>query len=335
MSVIDTKFGTKTWRDSSQGDVNLKSQGEDRKMTSAEKDKLGTDDIGTMLNKMSDPNYVDPAKKSKGVGNSKMDKDAFFKLMLAQLKNQDPSNPLKNHEMAAQLAQFSSLEQMTNMNTTLTEIKGASKPTEQFQALNLIGKQVAGDSAKITRTELDKDHDFKFTLPQDVQTAEIKVMNSKNEIIRTFKFSDLKQGENKITWNGMSDRGANAKAGDYKFVVDATGVNGQKVMPKTDFTGVISGMSFSPDGPVIQIGKQNVRLKDIRQFSDPSLMSNDQNSKDITHLDLKKNDPMKQTVIKEEAKSQQQLRAEAQTTDDLFSQVGMSNELMNKVKKGE
>jgi len=78
MSVIDTKFGTKTWRDSSQGDVNLKSQGEDRKMTSAEKDKLGTDDIGTMLNKMSDPNYVDPAKKAKGVGNSKMDKDAFL-----------------------------------------------------------------------------------------------------------------------------------------------------------------------------------------------------------------------------------------------------------------
>jgi len=255
--------------------------------------------------------------------------------MLAQLKNQDPSNPLKNHEMAAQLAQFSSLEQMTNMNTTLTEIKGASKPTEQFQALNLIGKQVAGDSSKITRTDLDKDHDFKFTLPQDVQTAEIKVMNSKNEIIRTFKFSDLKQGENKINWNGMSDKGVNAKAGDYKFAVDATGVNGQKVLPKTDFTGVISGMSFSPDGPVIQIGKQNVRLKDIRQFSDPSLMSNDQNSKDITHLDLKKNDPMKQTVIKEEAKSQQQLRAEAQTTDDLFSQVGMSNELMSKVKKGE
>jgi len=327
MSAIDTKMSTQGWRDSAQG--------ENRALTSVEKDKLGADDIGSVLNRLSDPNYVDPSKKSKGVGNNKMDKDAFFKLMLTQLKNQDPSNPLKNHEMAAQLAQFSTLEQMTNMNTTLTEIKGGNKPTEQFQALNLIGKQVSGDSSKITRTDLDKEHEFKFNLSQDVKTADVKVLNSKNEIIRTFKFSDLKQGENKISWNGQSDKGVLAKSGDYRFQVDAIGVNGQKVLPKTDFTGVITGMSFSPDGPIIQIGKQNVRLKDIRQFSDPSLMSNDQNSKDITQLDLKKNDPMKQTVIKEEAKTQQQLRAEAQTADDLFSQVGMSNELMEKVKKGE
>jgi len=332
--MIDTKMNTKTWREPTQGEVDLRSQGSSRQLTSQEKDKLGADDIGGMLNKLSDPNYVDPSKKSQGAGSNKMDKDAFFKLMLAQLKNQDPSNPLKNHEMAAQLAQFSTLEQMTNMNTTLNEIKGAGKPAEQFQALNLIGKQVAGDSAKITRTEIDKEHEFKFTLPQDVDSAEIRVVNNKNEVIRTFKFSDLKQGENKISWNGQNDRGLNEKAGDYRFVFEGKNSSGQSVNPKTEFTGVITGIGFSMDGPVIQIGKQNVRLKDIRQFSDPSLKSNDQNSKDITQLDLKKNDPMRQTNFKEEAKTSQQLKAEAQSADDLFNQVGMSSELMDKVRNG-
>jgi flagellar basal-body rod modification protein FlgD len=63
------------------------------------------------------------------------------------MKNQDPTNPLKSHEMAAQLANFSSLEQMQNMNSTLTELKNGQKPSENYQALNLIGKAVAGDSS--------------------------------------------------------------------------------------------------------------------------------------------------------------------------------------------
>ncbi|MFN3454353.1 MAG: flagellar hook assembly protein FlgD [Pseudobdellovibrio sp.] len=335
MSTIDTKAGTKTWREPGQGETDLKAQVQDRHLTKAQKDMLGADDIGSVLNKISDPNYVDPSKKVSGAGNNKMDKDAFFKLMLAQLKNQDPTNPLKNHEMAAQLAQFSSLEQMTNMNKTLTEIKGGSKPVEQFQALNLIGKEVSGDSAKITRSEIDKDHEVKFNLPQDSKTAEIKILNNKNEVVRSYEFSNLKQGENKITWNGENERGQSAKAGDYKVEIEAVGNSGQKLSIKTDFTGVVTGMSFSPEGPILQVGKQSIRLKDIRQFSDPSLKRNDQNSQDITALDLKKGNQLKQTNYKEETKSPERLRAEAGSSDDMFSELGVEPTLVEKIKSEE
>ena len=334
MSTMTVKQGVKTWKDQNQIEPDMKSQVADRNLTAEQKTMLGEEDIGSVLNKVSDPNYVDNSKKVRGVGTNKMDKDAFFKLMMAQMKNQDPSNPLKNHEMAAQLAQFSTLEQMSNMNTTLTEIKGGSKPIEQFQALNLIGKQIAGDSAKVTRSEIDTDHDFKFTLPQDAKTVNVKVVNAKNEPVREFKFSQLKTGENKISWNGENDRGQKAVAGEYRFQVEALGGGGQKLNVKTDFTGVVSGMSFSPEGPVLQVGKHSVRLKDIRQFSDPSLMSNDQKVNDVTQLDLKKNEPMKQTVIKEETKTPEQLRAMSQDAGDLFNQVGMSNELKDKIQKG-
>jgi flagellar basal-body rod modification protein FlgD len=333
MSVMGMKDGTKTWQDAGQLQNNPKGDLQQTQLTDAQKQMLGDENIGNVLNKVSDKNWVDPSKKVQGSGSSKMDKDAFFKLMLAQLKNQDPSNPLKNHEMAAQLAQFSTLEQMTNVNTTLTEIKGASKPVEQFQALNLIGKLVAGDSSKIVRTDLDSDHDFKFKLPMDVKQADVKVMNAKGDIVRQYKFNELKSGENEISWNGNDDKGRKAPAGNYTFQISATGVNGQRVQPKTDFEGVISGMSFSPDGPIIQVGKQSVRLKDIRQFSDPSLTMNDQKSNNITDLDLKKADAVKHTVNKEEEKTAEQKRAMSGSTEDVLTNVSMEGGLLNKVKE--
>lgn len=332
MSVMGMKEGTQTWKNADQLQTDLRGEPQQAQLTDAQKQMLGDENLGNVLNKVSDKNWVDPSKQVRGSGSNKMDKDSFFKLMIAQLKNQDPSNPLKNHEMAAQLAQFSSLEQMTNINTTLTEIKGASKPVEQFQALNLIGKQVAGDASKIIRSENDNEHDFKFKLPMDAKQADVKVMNSKGDIVREYKFNELKQGENEISWNGNDDKGRKAPAGNYTFQITATGVGGNKIQPKTDFEGVITGMSFSPEGPVLQIGKQAVRLKDIRQFSDPSLMRNDQNINNITELDLKKQAPLQHTNNKAEEKTAEQQKAMSGSAEDVLANVNMEGDLLNKVK---
>ena len=333
MGVMGVKEGTKTWKDSGAGSPDLKGEVQQTQLTEAQKKMLGDENIGNVLNKVSDPNYVDSSKQVRGTGSSKMDKDAFFKLMLAQLKNQDPTNPLKNHEMAAQLAQFSTLEQMTNMNTTLSEIKGGNKPIEQFQALNLIGKKVSGDSSKISRADYDNEHEFKFNLPTDTKEANIKVFNQKGEEVREYKFNQLKAGENKISWNGQDERGRKTPTGQYKFQITAIGNDGQKILPKTDFEGVVTGIGFSAEGPVVQVGKQSVRLKDIRQFSDPSLMSNDQKSKDVTQLDLKKTEAQAQNNIKEEERTEAQKKAMEGSVDDVLTQVGMDGNLLNKFKE--
>jgi flagellar basal-body rod modification protein FlgD len=309
-------------------------------LTDAQKQKLGEEDIGAVLNKKADPNWQDPSKKVAGPGSSKLDKDAFFKLMLTQLKNQDPTNPLKNHEMAAQLAQFSTLEQMTNVNSTLTRMEGNAKQPESFQALNLIGKTVQGDSSKVTRSQFDLNHDFNFSLDKDATDAKIKVLNEKNEVVREYKFNDLKAGANKISWNGMNEKGIKQGVGDYSFQIEATGSNGMKLPVKTEFSGVISGLSFSSEGPVLQVGKQTIKMRDIRQITDSSLMSNDQKVKDLTSLDLKNDGQATQTgntqaaatslVTKEEDKSGQ--RVASPSTSEL-ADVQMSPELMAKIQK--
>jgi flagellar basal-body rod modification protein FlgD len=333
MSVMGVARGATTWNEKAEKPDTVDANEEFKNLTPQQKEMLGGQDIGQVLNKLSDPNYVDPSKQVRGTGSSKMDKDAFFKLMLTQLKYQDPTNPMKNHEMAAQLAQFSTLEQMNNMNTTLTKIETGGKPAEQFQALNLIGKVVSGDSAKLARNDFDKSHDFKFNLPNDAKTAEVKVFNQRGDIVRNFKFAELKSGENKIAWNGQNDLGQSTPSGNYRFQVEAIDKNGQKMMPKTDFEGQVTGLSFGAEGAILQVGNQSVRLNDVRQFTDPSLKSNDQKSNDITELDLKKDAAQSQTKMKEEDKSEAAKKAMKADAADLMSNVGMEAELLNQVKK--
>lgn len=259
-----------------------------KNLSAADLEKLGGEDVGAVLNKVADPNWIDPSKKMRAVGNNQLDKDAFFKLMLAQMKNQDPTNPMKSHEMAAQLANFSSLEQMQNINTTLTEMKNAGKPAEQFQALSLIGRSVAGDSTELIRTKDDKEHDFKFDLPTDADVT-VKVRNQDGQIVRSYDLKNLKMGDNKITWNGQDDNGRTMPAGNYQFMAEAKNKQGQKLAVKTAFDGVITGVNFTPEGPVLMVGKQTVRLRDVRKITDPKLgaSQNDQKLENPSPADLK------------------------------------------------
>ncbi|MCB0394502.1 MAG: flagellar biosynthesis protein FlgD, partial [Bdellovibrionales bacterium] len=119
-----------------------------------EKEVLQGKDIGTYLNQLADPNWVDPAKTRK-VGGDEMGKDAFMKLLLAQFKNQDPTNPLQSHEMAAQLAQFSQVEQLANLNETVKNMADTQKPVGDYQALQFIGKTVSVDTGSIIREKGD------------------------------------------------------------------------------------------------------------------------------------------------------------------------------------
>lgn len=336
---MNVKAGTKTWADKpaqAPQDIN-----DINNLTPAQKKQVGEEDMGALLNKVADPNYVDGSKKVKGTGSNNLDKDAFFKLMLTQLKNQDPTNPLKNHEMAAQLAQFSTLEQMSNMNTTLTKIEGKNSKPEDFQALNLIGKTVAGDSSRVVRSQFDNNHDFNFNLPQDANAAKVKVLNEKNEVVREYNLSNLKSGANKISWNGMDTKGDKQNVGEYQFQIEATSAEGKKVQVKSDFQGVITGLSFSKEGPVLQVGNQTIKMRDVRQITDGSLKNNDQNVKDVTNLDLKKTDDVAQTGNKqnEEANTSNMPKPEEATkatpVNNVMTDVAMSRDLMEKLQKAQ
>ncbi|MBC7371522.1 MAG: flagellar biosynthesis protein FlgD [Bdellovibrionaceae bacterium] len=330
MTAMGVKLGTKAFGDTKGTVPAAEMNNTTKNLSVADQAKFGDDHVGDVLNKIADPNWVDPSKKMRTAGNDKLDKDAFFKLMIAQMKNQDPTNPLKSHEMAAQLANFSSLEQMQNMNTTLVEMKNGQKPSENYQALNLIGKAVAGDSSAITRAASDRDHEFRFTLPMDASDAVIKVTNAEGEVLKSYDLKNLKTGENKITWNGQDEKGNKLAPGEYKFAIEAKSGE-KKIAVKTEFSGTITGINYTPEGPVLLVGSQTIKMRDVRKITDPSLLSNDQKIKDVTGQDLPKTPEQMKTITegnKEAAKP-----APSVAKGNIMDNVGLSREMMDKLTK--
>jgi flagellar basal-body rod modification protein FlgD len=94
-------------------------------------------------------------KKDKGTGSPNLDKDAFLKLLLTQLQNQDPLNPLEDKEFIAQMAQFSSLEQMTNMNENLQKFMDLHRKSDFVSHSDLIGRKIEWEKI-LSKDELGK-----------------------------------------------------------------------------------------------------------------------------------------------------------------------------------
>lgn len=330
MTVVSTKLGVNAF-----GATHTKPENAGASNISAlDKEKLGGENVGEVLNKIADANWTDPSKKARTAGNPNLDKDAFFKLMITQMKNQDPTNPLKSHEMAAQLANFSSLEQMQNMNKTLDEMKNGQKPSENFQALNLIGKAVSGDSSKVVRGVNDKEHDFKFSLPMDASEVMVKVRDAEGNIVRTYNLRGLKKGDNKLTWNGEDEKAMKAAPGEYQFFAEAKGADGKKIAIKSDFDGMITGVSYSSDGPVLHVGNQSIRFSDVKKITDPRLMSNDQKVNDVTNLDLKKDDAKGQTKKEGSVELQNNSTTPAPVAkSNIMNNVGLSRDMMDRLVK--
>ena len=234
----------------------------------AMKKEFGGKALKDVLNEVADPNYKAKKTKVRGVGNAELGKDAFFKLMLTQLKQQDPTNPLKSHEMAAQLAQFSSVEQLTNMNQTLSKMSQKDGQQGKFDVLSLIGKHVSGDSGKIDRMKGDKQHKIEFTLPKAVDNATVSIKDGKGIVVKKYELKELKQGKNQLLWNGLHDDGKDARVGQYTANISAMS-QGRKVMADTKFSGAVEGVQFTGKGPVLIVGGKTLNLRDVKKIAVP------------------------------------------------------------------
>lgn len=268
--MISVKGGTQTWSKAPQ-EPSYKSDGVQHISAGDSEKYFDSEAIGDTLNKVADPNWVDPSKKMRAVGNNQLGKDAFMNLLLTQMKNQDPTNPMKSHEMAAQLAQFTSLEKLNNINEGIEKLRKDNRPDHNFQALAFIGKSVSMDNSKIARTDENESHQLHFNLAADAMKANIEIKDANGNVVRTMEMKNLKSGVNQLTWNGKSDDGTTCAKGDYTLAVEAIGSNGKKIYAQTKAEGIITGVNFTAHGPELLIGKQVISLADVKSISDPNV----------------------------------------------------------------
>lgn len=222
--------------------------------------------IGDIANQVAGNASADKSRRIEGHGNPKLDKDAFFKLMLAQVKNQDPMNPLKEHEMAAQLAQFSSLEQMSNVKDILTDMNKTQASNGQYQSLELMGKYISGDSSKIDRNKGDKQHEISFDLKDAADVVQVTLKNANGETVKEFELSQQQNGPVKLNWDGVDKDGKVQPPGTYRVSIEAASQTKGKVGVDTQFKGQVTGVNFTDKGPILMVGQRAIALKDIKMI---------------------------------------------------------------------
>ncbi len=188
-------------------------------------------------------------------------RNEFLTLLVAQLKHQDPLNPLEGTEFTAQLAQFSSLEQLFNVNDTLIDIQGRLGLQENGNVLDYIGKMVKTNDNTIFVKEGKMDSGA-YTL-EDRADVTISVYNELGLEVRTFYEGWKDAGEHALNWDGRDHSGNMVGDGTYTFEVKAINENGFPVPHNAYLTGEVTGVTYQGGIPYLMIGNQWVTPENI------------------------------------------------------------------------
>ncbi len=217
------------------------------------------------------------AYSTEAKGKSVLGKDDFLKLMIAQLKYQDPLNPMEGTEFSAQLAQFSSLEQLSNLNQNVMNSINANyyltQSINNTLTSTLIGKEVKLEGNEFYNSG-SGNINLGFRLPSLPQDVTIKIYNSSGALVKTIQPNDFNQGENKLTWDFTDNDGNKVPEGAYRFEVEAIGYNEQEIIAELFKTGIINGVRFGDNGTTLLVGGAEYQLADIVEIINPSNNSN-------------------------------------------------------------
>lgn len=199
---------------------------------------------------------------------SVLGKEDFLNLLITQLQNQDPLNPTDSTEFTAQLAQFSSLEQLSNVNDNLEQLQNYQAAANNSQAVSLLGKEVTanGNFLKLTDGEpIDCD----FNLSNDAATAVVNIYDSTGGFVKAIEHEGLSAGRHTLVWDGTDNNGNPATDGSYTFEILAADANGQKVNATALFTGTVDTVAFENNTPFLIFGGQRIAVGDVIQVATP------------------------------------------------------------------
>lgn len=160
-----------------------------------------------------------PAGATSTGNTGQLDQNEFLKLMVAQLKNQNPTQPMDPTQFVGQLAQFSTVTGIENMQSSMTSLASSMRSGQVMNGTALVGHEVLAPAASTTITAGDSVGGA-ADVPSGTTAVQVQVLDSSGQTIRTFPASP-QEGLSHFTWDGKTDQGAAAASGTYSFKVVA------------------------------------------------------------------------------------------------------------------
>lgn len=206
-------------------------------------------------------------QSGEGNGNSELGRGEFMELMLAQLKNQNPLEPQENGEFIAQLAQFSSLEEMQKLSGTVDDVAGQFRSTQALQASAMVGRSVLAPSSVGI---LGAEGGMKGTIEVPASTGSLKVSieNANGERVRQLDLGSVGQGVKSFEWDGTDGNGNQLPPGNYKVVAEGSYPDGPEQL-STMLNANVDSVSLGQGGRVTLnlAGMGSIDLSEVRQIN--------------------------------------------------------------------
>ncbi len=196
-------------------------------------------------------------------------KNDFLKLLTTQLQNQDPSDPMKGKDFAAQLAQFSSVEQLTNISGQIEE-QGKSdgalaQSINDSMATDLIGRTVKTSGNTLQWTG-EGEATFGVDLERPASEATVTIRDAGGNAVRTKTLENVSQST-EVTWDGTADGGAQVPDGTYSVEVSATGGSGDAVEGTARLEGTVDRVTLKDGRTSLRIGGAQVSMGRVQSIA--------------------------------------------------------------------
>jgi flagellar basal-body rod modification protein FlgD len=185
--------------------------------------------------------------------------NSFLTMFTTQLRYQDPTNPMESYELAAQLAQFSSVEKLTELNNNTKEMQSYLASLTNAQMINLIGKEVVGLNSTL-QVKADKVSNASYQL-NAASDVTVKIYNADNVLVRTITVGPQAAGSHDINWDGRNDAGEKVAEGFYTTKVEAVDGDGKKLDIKPTIHGTVYSFRLEQGIPYFILnGPDGIRL---------------------------------------------------------------------------
>ncbi len=203
---------------------------------------------------------------------NQMGQQQFLQLLVAQMRHQDPINPLDGAEFAAQLAQFNSVEQLINVNSGIQRLQMSqdmmSAGLTNSLAASLTGKNVKAISNSVPFTP-GESSEIRFKLNHSATELDVVILNKDGREVRRESLQHVAAGDNSWEWDGRNAAGNRLPEGEYFVRIEAKGDDDSNVMAITYIEGMASKVRYTSEGVKLFINGIEVPIGDVEEVGLP------------------------------------------------------------------
>ncbi len=197
---------------------------------------------------------------------SQLGKDAFMKMLIAQMKDQDPTNPVDNKQMLAQLAQFSQVEEIQALSAKVDSMVTATDASSRLATTQLVGKQVRFEADRIGLTA-GSTSTFQLSLGSATDDTTAVIADANGKVVRTLHLGPQPAGTSPVVWDGLDDDGKPLPSGQYYLDVGGTRNDGTTVTASAEVRAVITGVTYQDGAAELVVAGQTIPLSSVIEIS--------------------------------------------------------------------